>query len=212
MVIRMPNGAGIGAHEHHCDSPEALFAHIPGVVVVVPSSPTDAKGLLTAAFRSDDPVIFLEPKVLYRAGREEVPDAPYELPLGRARVRRSGSDVTLVTYGGMVPVSLKAAEAVAGDIDVEVIDLRTIYPWDVETISGSVARTGRLLFVQEPQRTGGIGAEVVAEIAERNGYDLVAPPRRLTGTDAPWPQFAIERHALLTPTMVEAELRAVMTS
>jgi pyruvate/2-oxoglutarate/acetoin dehydrogenase E1 component/TPP-dependent pyruvate/acetoin dehydrogenase alpha subunit len=212
MVIRMPNGAGIGAHEHHCDSPEALFAHIPGVVVVVPSSPTDAKGLLTAAFRSDDPVIFLEPKVLYRAGREEVPDAPYELPLGRARVRRSGSDVTLVTYGGMVPVSLKAAEAVAGDIDVEVIDLRTIYPWDVETISGSVARTGRLLFVQEPQRTGGVGAEVVAEIAERNGYDLVAPPRRLTGTDAPWPQFAIERHALLTPTMVEAELRAVMAS
>ncbi len=211
MVLRMPNGAGIGAHEHHCDSPEALFAHIPGVVVVVPSSPADAKGLLTSAIRSNDPVIFLEPKVLYRSGREDVPDEPYELPLGRAKVRRPGDDVTLVTYGGMVPVSLKAAEVIDGEgIDVEVIDLRTIYPWDIETVSNSVARTGRLLFVQEPQRTGGIGAEVVAEIAERNGYDLVAPPRRLTGTDAPWPQFAIERHALITPDMVASELRDLL--
>lgn len=211
MVVRMPNGAGIGAHEHHCDSPEALFAHIPGVVVVVPSSPIDAKGLLTAAIRSNDPVIFLEPKVLYRSGREDVPDEPYELPLGRAKVRRAGEDATLVTYGGMVPVSLKAAEAVAGEgIDVEVIDLRTIYPWDIETVGNSVARTGRLLFVQEPQRTGGIGAEVVAEIAERNGYDLAAPPRRLAGTDAPWPQFAIEAHALITPEMVRSELIELM--
>ncbi|MDA2978495.1 MAG: thiamine pyrophosphate-dependent enzyme [Actinomycetota bacterium] len=211
MVVRMPNGAGIGAHEHHCDSPEALFSHLPGVVVVVPSSPVDAKGLLIAAIRSNDPVIFLEPKVLYRSGREDVPDEPFELPLGRARVRREGEDVTLVTYGGMVPVSLKAAEIVAGEgIDVEVIDLRTVYPWDIETVSASVATTGRLLFVQEPQRTGGIGAEVVAEIAERNGYDLAAPPRRLTGTDAPWPQFAIERHALLTPDMVASELRDLL--
>ena len=211
MVVRMPNGAGIGAHEHHCDSPEALFVHIPGVVVVIPSSPIDAKGLLVASIRSNDPVIFLEPKVLYRSGREEVPDASFELPLGRAKVRREGGDVTLVTYGGMVPVSLKAAENVAGEgIDVEVIDLRTIYPWDIETVSNSVAKTGRLLFVQEPQRTGGIGAEVVAEIAERNGYDLAAPPRRLTGTDAPWPQFAIERHALITPDMVVSELRDLL--
>jgi pyruvate dehydrogenase E1 component beta subunit len=109
----------------------------------------------------------------------------------------------------MVPVSLKAAEAVSDDIDVEVVDLRTIYPWDVETVSASVVKTGKLLFVQEPQRTGGVGAEVVAEIAERNGYDLAAPPRRMTGTDAPWPQFAIERHALLTADMVVAELRAL---
>ena len=147
--------------------------------------------------------------MLYRSGREDVPDEPFELPLGRARVRREGEDVTLVTYGGMVPVSLKAAEIVAGEgIDVEVIDLRTVYPWDIETVSASVATTGRLLFVQEPQRTGGIGAEVVAEIAERNGYDLAAPPRRLTGTDAPWPQFAIERHALLTPDMVASPARS----
>ncbi len=210
MVVRMPNGAGIGAHEHHCDSPEAYFAHVPGIIVVVPSSPTDAKGLLAAAVRSNDPVIFLEPKVLYRAGREAVPDASYELPLGRARVRRAGADITLVTYGGMVPTSLRAADEVAGDgIDVEVIDLRTVYPWDVEMVAASVARTGRLLFVQEPQRSGGIGAEVVAEIAERCGYELVAPPRRLAATDAPWPQFAIEKHALITHAMVASELRAI---
>jgi 2-oxoisovalerate dehydrogenase E1 component len=211
MVVRMPNGAGIGAHEHHCDSPEAYFAHVPGIVVVVPSSPADAKGLLAAAIRSNDPVMFLEPKVLYRAGKEMVPDAPYELPLGRARVRRAGNDVSLVTYGGMVPVSLRAAEAVASDgIDVEVIDLRTVYPWDIATVSESVVRTGRMLFVQEPQRSGGIGAEVVAEIAERCGYDLVAPPRRLAATDAPWPQFAIEKHALVTDVMVASELHTLV--
>lgn len=210
MVVRMPNGAGIGAHEHHCDSPEAYFAHVPGVIVVVPSSPADAKGLLAAAIRSEDPVMFLEPKVLYRAGKEAVPDAAYELPLGRARIRREGTDVTLVTYGGMVPVSLRAAEAVAGDgVDVEVIDLRTVYPWDIETVAASIAKTGRMLFVQEPQRSGGIGAEVVAEVAERCGYDLVAPPRRLAATDAPWPQFAIEFHALVTDVMVASELRSL---
>ncbi|MCL1595224.1 MAG: thiamine pyrophosphate-dependent enzyme [Actinomycetia bacterium] len=210
MVVRMPNGAGIGAHEHHCDSPEAYFAHVPGVVVVIPSTPADAKGLLAAAIRSNDPVMFLEPKVLYRAGKEPVPDASYELPIGRARIRRGGSDITLVTYGGMVSVSLDAADEVAQEgIDVEVIDLRTIYPWDIETVTGSVRRTGRLLFVQEPQRTGGVGAEIVAEVAERCGYDLAAPPRRLAATDAPWPQFAIEHHAMITATMVASELRAL---
>ena len=208
IVVRMPNGAGIGAHEHHCDSPEAYFAHVPGVVVVIPSSPSDAKGLLAAAIRSEDPVIFLEPKVLYRASTEPVPDAAYELPIGRARIRRDGTDISLITYGGMVPVSLRAAEMVAQEgIDVEVIDLRTIYPWDIDTVTESVSRTGKLLFVQEPQRTGGVGAEVVAEVAERCGYDLVAPPRRLAGTDAPWPQFAIESHALITEDMIASELR-----
>jgi len=208
--LRMPNGAGIGAHEHHCDSPEAYFAHVPGVVVVVPSTPKDAKGLLISAIRSPDPVVFLEPKVLYRAGRELVPDESYEIPLGRARIARSGSDLTVVTYGGMVPVCLRASASLAADgIDAEVIDLRTIYPWDVETVVESVKRTGKLLFVQEPQRTGGVGAEVVAEIAERCGYDLVAPPRRLGATDAPWPQFAIERHALITDVMVAAEIQAL---
>jgi 2-oxoisovalerate dehydrogenase E1 component len=208
MVVRWPNGAGIGAHEFHCDSPEAYFAHAPGLIVVVPSTPHDAKGLLAAAITSPDPVLFLEPKVLYRSGKEAVPTGLYEISLGKARVRRSGSDMTLVTYGGMVPPSLRAAEqASAEGIDVEVIDLRTIYPWDVAAVTASVERTGRMLFVQEPQRTGGVGAEVTAEVAERCGYSLLAPVRRLAATDAPWPQFKIERHALLTTEMIVHEIR-----
>ncbi len=207
VVVRFPNGAGIGAHEHHCDSPEAYFVHAPGLTVVVPSTPYDAKGLLTAAIRSDDPVLFLEPKVLYRAGKDDVPAVPYEIPLGVAKVRRAGDDLTVVTYGGMVPVVLRAAERAAVDgIDVEVIDLRTLYPWDVETVVASVRKTGRILAVQEPQRTGGVMAEVVAEVAERCGYDLDAPPRRFAGTDAPWPQFAIEDRALIDEDMVLAEI------
>jgi pyruvate dehydrogenase E1 component beta subunit len=208
LIVRSPNGAGIGAHEHHCDSPEALFAHLPGVVVVVPATPYDAKGLLAAALAGTDPVIFLEPKVLYRAGKESVPADHYEIPLGKARVRRSGTDLTLVTYGGMVPVSLRAAAAAAEEgTDVEVIDLRTIYPWDVDAVTASVDKTGRLLIVQEPQRTGGVAAEVAAEVAERCGYSLEVPIRRLTATDAPWPQFAIERHALIDTTQVLAGIR-----
>lgn len=208
VVVRFPNGAGIGAHEHHCDSPEAFFAHVPGLVVVIPSTPSDAKGLLAASLASEDPVVFLEPKALYRAGKEEVPTGRYEIPIGRARVRREGSDLTLVTYGGMVPVSLSAAERAADlGIETEVIDLRTIYPWDVEAVVGSVRKTGRLLFVQEPQRTGGVGAEVTATVAELCGYDLEAPVRRFAATDAPWPQFAIEKHALIDGDMVLSEIR-----
>ena len=208
LVVRSPNGAGIGAHEHHCDSPEALFAHLPGLVVVIPATPYDAKGLLAAALAGTDPVIFLEPKVLYRAGKESVPTDHYEIPLGKARVRRSGTDLTLVTYGGMVPVTLRAAAAAAEEgTNVEVIDLRTIYPWDVDAVTASVDKTGRLLIVQEPQRTGGVAAEVAAEVAERCGYSLEVPIRRQTATDAPWPQFAIERHALIDTTQVLAGIR-----
>lgn len=208
VVVRMPNGAGIGAHEHHCDSPEALFAHVPGLIVVVPATPFDAKGLLLTALAGDDPVIFLEPKVLYRAGREPVPEGRYEIPLGKARVRRRGSDVTLVTYGGMVPRSLNAAEAAdSSGISAEVIDLRTVYPWDTAAVLESVDRTGRLLVVQEPQRTGGIGAEIAAYVAQHAGYSLEAPVRRLGATDAPWPQFAIERHALITTEQIAAAIQ-----
>lgn len=208
VVVRFPNGAGIGAHEHHCDSPEAYFVHAPGLVVVCPSTPTDAKGLLAAALEGDDPVIFLEPKVLYRAGREEVPVDHYTLPIGRARVRRGGTDATIVTYGGMVPVCLAAAEEV--DAEVEVIDLRTLFPWDRDTVLASVAKTGRLLVVQEPQGAAGVGAEVAAVVAEKAIYDLAAPIRRVTGFDVPWPQFAIERHGLVDAARVVAELRALL--
>lgn len=208
VVVRFPNGAGIGAHEHHCDSPEAYFVHAPGLVVVCPSSPIDAKGLLAAALTGEDPVIFLEPKVLYRAGREDVPVDHYTLPIGRARVRRHGDDATIVTYGGMVPVCLEAAERV--DASVEVIDLRTLFPWDRETVLESVRRTGRLLVVQEPQGTAGVASDVAAVVAEEAIYDLEAPIRRVTGFDVPWPQFAIERHGLVDAARVTMELELLL--
>lgn len=209
VVVRFPNGAGIGAHEHHCDSPEAYFAHAPGLVVVCPSTPLDAKGLLAAALEGEDPVIFLEPKVLYRAGRSEVPAEHFTLPIGRARIRREGTDLTLVTYGGMVPVALKAAEE--ADHSIEVIDLRTLFPWDRETVLESVSKTGRLLLVQEPQGTAGIAADIAAVVSEQVIYDLEAPIVRLTGFDIPWPQFAIERHALLDVDRVRAGIDQVMS-
>lgn len=186
--------------------------HAPGLVVVSPSNPYDAKGLLTAALRSNDPVIFLEPKVLYRQGREEVPTEPYEIPLGRARLARHGRDATVITYGGMVPACISAANSLAADgIEAEVIDLRTIYPWDIETVTASIRRTGRALVVQEPQRSGGVAAEIAAEVGERCGWDLDAPVRRLAATDAPWPQFAIEPHALITPDMVATAVRRLVS-
>lgn len=211
MVVRWPNGGGIGAHEFHGDSPEAYFVHAPGLTVVVPSSPVDAKGLLAAALASHDPVLFLEPKILYRAAREAVPTEPYTIPIGRARIRRLGADVTVVTYGGMVPVSLKAAEqAAAAGIDVEVIDLRTLWPWDEEIVLASVEKTGRLVLVQEPPRSAGVAAEIAATVAERAIYSLQAPIIRVTGFDAPWPQFAVEHRALVSPAQVLAGIRASM--
>lgn len=208
VVVRLPNGAGIGAHEHHCDSPEAYFLHAPGLVVVAPSNPYDAKGLLSSAIRSDDPVIFLEPKVLYRAGRREVPVADYQIPLGRAGVARPGTDVTVVTYGATTPQCVEAADRLAGEgVSVEVIDLRTLYPWDFETVTASVEKTQRLLVVQQTKRSGGVAGEIAAEIGERCGWSLAAPIRRLAATDAPWPQFAIESHALLTTEMIQEEIR-----
>lgn len=209
VVVRFPNGAGIGAHEHHCDSPEAYFVHAPGLVVICPSTAFDAKGLLAAALEGSDPVIFCEPKVLYRAGRDEVPTDRYTLPIGRARVRRHGTDLTLVTYGGMVAVALKAAERT--EYSVEVIDLRTLFPWDRETVLNSVSKTGRLLLVQEPQGSAGMAAEVAAVVAEEAMYDLQAPIVRVCGFDVPWPQFAIEKHALVDTSRVTAGIEQVMT-
>ncbi|MDH3463331.1 MAG: alpha-ketoacid dehydrogenase subunit beta, partial [Acidimicrobiia bacterium] len=165
------------------------------LVVICPSSPRDAKGLLAAALEGDDPVIFLEPKVLYRAGREEVPTEHYTIPIGSARVPTEGSDLTLVTYGGMVPVAIKAADR--SGVSVEVIDLRTLFPWDRDTVLASVRKTGRLLLVQEPQGSAGVAAEVSAVVAEKALYDLKGPIVRVTGFDIPWPQFAVEDHALI---------------
>lgn len=203
VVVRWPNGAGIRAHEFHGDSPESYFMHTPGLVVVVPSTPTDAKGLLAAAIESPDPVIFLEPKVLYRSMREEVPADSYTLPIGRARVRRPGGDATVVTYGGSVPAALSAADILAEDgVECEVIDLRTLKPWDRGTVLESVEKTSRLVLVQEPPRTAGPAAEIAAVVAEEALYSLDAPIMRVAGFDAPWPQFATEHHALITPERV----------
>lgn len=208
VVVRFPSGAGIGAHEHHCDSPEAYFVHAPGLVVVCPTTPIEAKGLLAAALTGEDPVIFLEPKALYRAGREDVPIRHYTLPIGRARIRREGTDLTLVTYGGMVPVALEAAER-SGE-SIEVIDLRTLFPWDRETVLASVKKTGRLLIVQEPQGSAGVAADVAAVVAEKALYDLDGPIVRVTGFDMPWPQFAIEKHALIDSHRVIAGIRETL--
>lgn len=211
VVVRFPSGAGIRAHEHHCDSPEAYFVHAPGLVVVCPSSPVDAKGLLAAALEGSDPVIFLEPKVLYRAGREQVPVDHYTVPIGKARIRRPGSDASLVTYGGTVPVALAAADRLAREgVDVEVVDLRTLFPLDEETVLSSVARTRRLVCVQEPQAAAGVMAEVAAVAAEQAMYDLEAPIVRVSGFDAPWPQFAVEQHALVNMERVAAAVRRVL--
>jgi 2-oxoisovalerate dehydrogenase E1 component len=210
VVVRFPSGAGIGAHEHHCDSPEAYFVHAPGLVVVCPSTPIEAKGLLAAALTGHDPVIFLEPKVLYRAGREEVPLDHYTIPIGRARVRVVGSDLTIVTYGGMVPVALEAVERVGAS--VEVIDLRTLFPWDRQTVLDSVRKTGRLLLVQEPQGSAGVAADVAAVVSEEALYHLQGPIVRITGFDIPWPQFAIERHALIDADRVVAGIEEALAS
>ena len=208
VVVRFPSGAGIGAHEHHCDSPEAYFVHAPGLVVVCPSTPIEAKGLLAAALTGHDPVIFLEPKVLYRAGREDVPLDHYTIPIGRARVRVVGSDLTIVTYGGMVPVALEAVNRVGAS--VEVIDLRTLFPWDRETVLDSVGKTGRLLLVQEPQGSAGVAADVAAVVSEQALYHLQGPIVRVTGFDIPWPQFAIERHALIDADRVVAGIEEAL--
>ena len=187
LVVRMPYGAGIDAPAHHSESAEAIFAHQPGLKVVIPSTPADAKGLLASAIRDPDPVIVLEPKRLYRAGREAVPTGEHTVPIGEASVRREGSDVSVFTYGAMTRPSLIAADELAGEIDCEVVDLRTVSPLDREAIADSVAKTGRAVVVHEGPRSGGIGAEVAATVQEEALFSQEAPIRRITGYDVPVP-------------------------
>jgi pyruvate dehydrogenase E1 component beta subunit len=188
LVVRMPFGAGIDAPAHHSESAEAIFAHQPGLKVVVPSTPADAKGLLASAIRDPDPVIVLEPKRLYRAGREAVPAGEHTVPIGEASVRREGRDVAVFTYGAMTRASLIAAAELAEEgIDCEVVDLRTVSPLDREAIADSVAKTGRAVVVHEGPRTGGIGAEVAATVQEEALFSQEAPINRITGYDVPVP-------------------------
>ena len=184
LTIRTPYGAGVKALEHHSESTEALFCQIPGLTVVVPSNPYDAKGLLTASLRSDDPVIFLEPAKLYRAEKQEVPEEAYEVPLRRAAVVREGKDLTIIAWGAMVPVARRAAEAAEAEgVGAEIIDLRTLSPMDRETFLASVRKTGRALVVHEAPKTCGLGAEIAAAIGESALLNLDAPVLRVTGQD-----------------------------
>jgi len=184
LTIRTPYGAGVKALEHHSESTEALFCQIPGLTVVVPSNPYDAKGLLTASLRSDDPVIFLEPAKLYRAEKQEVPEEAYEVPLRRAAVVREGKDLTIIAWGAMVPVARRAAEAAEAEgVGAEIIDLRTLSPMDRETFLASVRKTGRALVVHEAPKTCGLGAEIAATIGESALLNLDAPVLRATGQD-----------------------------
>jgi pyruvate/2-oxoglutarate/acetoin dehydrogenase E1 component len=192
ITVRMPYGGGVRAPELHEDSPEAYYVHTPGVKVAVPSTPSDAKGLLAAAIRSPDPVVVLEPKLLYRTARDEVPEGEHVVALGQARLVQEGDDVTLVAYGSMVEVARRAAAALSDDAAVEVVDLRTLKPLDEETLLRSVAKTGRVVVVQEAPRVCGFAAEVAAVLAEKAILDLRAPVKRVTGYDVPYPYWTIE--------------------
>jgi pyruvate/2-oxoglutarate/acetoin dehydrogenase E1 component len=192
LVVRMPYGGGVRAPELHDDSPETYYVHTPGVKVAIPSTPADAKGLLAAAIRDPDPVIIFEPKLIYRAERGEVPAGDYIVPLGKARLAREGDDVTLVAYGAMVPLCERAADALADEASVEVLDIRTLKPLDEDALLASAAKTGRVVIAQEAPRTAGFGAELAAILAEKAMLDLRGPVLRVTGYDVPYPYWKIE--------------------
>jgi len=193
MILRAPYGGGIRALEHHAESMEAVYAHTQGLTVIIPSNPLNAKGLLLAATRYPDPVVFFEPKKVYRAIKMEVPAEPYETPIGKAEVSREGADVTLISWGAMMKDTLEAAAKLQeNNISAEVIDIRTIQPLDESTIISSVKRTGRAVIVHEAPRSGGWGAEIAARIQEHCLLNLKAPVQRVTGFDVPFPYFKLE--------------------
>jgi len=197
MVIRIPYGGGIGAAEHHSESTEAIYAHIPGLKVVVPSTPRDARGLLLAAIEDPDPVVFLEPIRLYRALKEDVPEIYYTTEIGPVRVERPGDDVTLISWGSMMNETREAARRMEDlEVSVEVIDVRTLSPLDRDGITASVEKTGRAVVVHEAPLTGGIGGEIAASIQERCLYSLAAPVQRVTGWDTVFPLKRSEAHYL----------------
>ncbi|MBI1730351.1 alpha-ketoacid dehydrogenase subunit beta [Candidatus Acetothermia bacterium] len=213
IVVRAPYGGGIRALEHHSESPEAWYVHTPGLKVVTPSGPSDAKGLLIAAIRDPDPVIYLEPKRLYRAFREEVPEGAYEIPLGKANLVREGRDVTAISWGSMSRLLAQTAEEVAEQdgTSIEVIDLRTLVPLDFELISQSVKKTGRVVILQESARTCGFASEIAALITERLLLHLEAPVVRVSGYDIAIPYFRMEEHYLPDSGKVARGIRQAVT-
>lgn len=211
MVIRLPYGGGIGAAEHHSESTEAIYTHIPGLKVVVASTPENAKGLLLAAVEDPDPVIYLEPIRLYRAARGEVPEGRYTTPIGLARIEQHGSDVSLISYGAMMRETCQAAAELAGEgVSAEVIDLGTLVPLDVDTVVSSVARTGRAVVAHEAPLTGGYGAEIVALIQEHALYSLRAPVQRVTGWDVVVPLRLAERHYMPSTARILTAARSTL--
>jgi pyruvate dehydrogenase E1 component beta subunit len=203
MVIRFPYGGAINAIEHHSESPESLYAHIPGLKVVVPSTPHDAKGLMISAIETDDPVIFMEPKRIYRAIKQEVSDEKFSIPIGKAKIVKEGTDVTIITFGALVRECQKAAEmAKAEGISVEIIDLRTIYPIDRETVGASIRKTGRVLIVAEAPQSFSVGSELVTIANEEAFLSLEAPPRRVMGFDTIVPLAQGEKFYLVTPERI----------
>jgi pyruvate dehydrogenase E1 component beta subunit len=211
MVLRSPCGGGIRAVEHHSESPEAMFAHVPGLRVVIPSSPARAYGLLLAAIHDPDPVVFLEPTRLYRAVKEEVTDDGASLPLDRAFVLREGTDLTFVTWGAMIKETMAAAGHLAEEgVSAEVIDLATLKPLDSETVLRSVARTGRCVVVHEAPRTAGFGAEIAAQIAARGLLSLLAPIERVAGYDTVMPLPRLEQHYMPDEQLILAAARRAL--
>ena len=221
IVIRIPYGGGVRAPELHSDSPEALFAHVPGLKVVCPTTPEDARNMLVAAIADPDPVVFMEPKRIYRAGRQEVAEElPFELGngngsyndyLSKARIARQGDDLALITYGATLPLSLEAADRLSGEgIECRVVDLRSLFPLDVDAIVDAASSCRRALIVHEAPRMSGIGAEVSALIHERAMLDLEAPVGRVTGFDVPFPQFANEDDYLPSVDRIYAGAKKVL--
>jgi pyruvate dehydrogenase E1 component beta subunit len=211
LVIRTPYGAGVRALEHHSESTEAFFCHIPGLTVVVPSNPYDAKGLLVSSIRSEDPVIFLEPSRLYRSEKQDVPDGLYEVPLRKAATVLEGKDVTIVAWGAMIPAARKAAErAKAQYIEAEIIDVRTLSPLDEETILVSVRKTGRVVVVHEAPKNCGMGAEISAVVSERALLSLEAPVVRVTAPDITVPLPKAEDDYYVGPELIFRGIKTAM--
>jgi len=192
LTVRVPVGGGIHAPELHSDSPEAIYAHTPGLKVVMPCTPYDAKGLLLSAIRDPDPVIFFEPKRVYRSFREHIPEEPYTIPIGQAKVVTEGTDLTVVSWGASVFQCLEALDTLPEDVSVELIDLRTIYPLDVDTIAQSVEKTGRCVIVQEAPKTAGMASEIATLVQEHCFLHLQAPVQRVCGFDTVMPYYKLE--------------------
>jgi pyruvate dehydrogenase E1 component beta subunit len=210
IVVRCPIGGGIKALEHHSDSPETYLIHTPGLKVVIPSGPYDAKGLMISALREKNPVVFFEPKKIYRAIKEEVPEEAYAIPIGKANVIKEGKDVTLIAYGAWVKTAKEAIEILKDKIDIELIDLRTVSPLDTETIINSVKKTGKCVIVQEAPKTLGLASEIIARINEKALYSLEAPVERVCGFDTIVPLRLYEDYYLPSASKIVSAIERVV--